>query len=43
MIFDLILNIAGPIAAKRFGFVRKALWLVPILALCAWLLAYAMK
>lgn len=28
MITDLIVNILGPLAAKRFGFVRKATWVV---------------
>ena len=28
MLADLILNILGPVAAKRYGVVRKALWVV---------------
>lgn len=28
MLADLILNILGPIGAKRYGVVRKALWVV---------------
>jgi len=28
MLFDLMLNIFGPVAAKRFAAIRKALWVV---------------
>jgi hypothetical protein len=33
MLADLIVNIVGPVAAKRYGFVRKALWIVLAISL----------
>ncbi|WP_296946323.1 hypothetical protein [uncultured Massilia sp.] len=41
MLADLMLNILGPVAAKRFGLVRKALWVTLavflLLLICGWL------
>jgi hypothetical protein len=43
MLADLILNLISPVAAKRYGLVRKALWIVLavflLLFIYGWLLS----